>query len=64
VGPVVFEGILTAGASRAFENAIGLWLRLGYPPGVELVVDGRLVGLPASASPIDVTVNTATASTT
>jgi Domain of unknown function (DUF4115) len=61
VGPVVFEGILTPGASRAFENAVGLWLRLGYPPGVVLAVDGRAVGLPASASPIDVTVNSATA---
>jgi Domain of unknown function (DUF4115) len=63
LGPVVFEGILGPGASRAFENAIGLWIRLGYPPGVVLAVDGRPVGLPASASPIDVTVNTATAST-
>jgi hypothetical protein len=62
IGPVVFEGVLDPGASRAFENAVGLWLRLGYPPGVVLAVDGRPVGLPTSASPIDVTVNSATAS--
>ena len=63
IGPVLFQGILGPGASRAFENAVGLWLRLGYPPGVALAVDGRPVGLPSSASPIDVTVNSATAST-
>ena len=63
IGPLVFEGVLSPGASRAFENAVGLWLRLGYPPGVILAVDGRPVGLPSSASPIDVTVNSATAST-
>ncbi len=63
IGPVVFEGILGPGASQSFENAVGLWLRLGYPPGVALAVDGRPVGLPTSASPIDVTVNSATAST-
>jgi Domain of unknown function (DUF4115) len=63
IGPVVFEGILSPGASQTFENAVGLWLRLGYPAGVVLAVDGRPVGLPTSASPIDVTVNSATAST-
>jgi hypothetical protein len=63
IGPVVFEGILGPGASRAFENAVGLWIRLGYPPGVVLAVDGRPVGLPASASPLDVTVNSAEANT-
>jgi hypothetical protein len=61
LGPVVFEGILGPGASQSFENAVGLWVRLGYPPGVALVVDGRPVGLPASASPLDVTVNSAEA---
>jgi len=61
LGPVVFEGILGPGASRAFENAVGLWVRIGYPAGVVLAVDGRPVGLPASASPLDVTVNSATA---
>jgi Domain of unknown function (DUF4115) len=61
IGPVVFEGILGPGASRAFENAVGLWIRLGYPPGVVLAVDGRPLGLPASASPLDVTVNSAAA---
>jgi hypothetical protein len=63
IGPVVFEGILGPGVSRAFENAVGLWIRLGYPPGVVLAVDGRPVGLPASASPLDVTVNSAAANT-
>ncbi|HUJ65191.1 MAG TPA: DUF4115 domain-containing protein, partial [Acidimicrobiales bacterium] len=61
LGPVVFEGILGPGASRAFENAVGLWMRIGYPAGVALAVDGRPVGLPSSASPLDVTVNSATA---
>ncbi len=63
IGPIVFEGVLGPGASRAFENAVGLWVRLGYPPGVALAVDGRPVGLPASASPLDVTVNSAAANT-
>jgi hypothetical protein len=63
IGPVVFEGILGPGASRAFENAVGLWIRLGYPPGVVLAVDGRQVGLPASDSPLDITVNSATGNT-
>jgi hypothetical protein len=62
-GPVLYEGVLGPGAKPAFENAGGLWLRLGYPPGVAVHVDGQQVGLPASAAPLDVTVDSAATTT-
>ena len=61
-GPILFEGVLAPGVERAFANAVGLWLRLGYPPGVAIEVDGKHLGLPTSAAPLDVTVGTSTAS--
>jgi hypothetical protein len=58
-GPLLFEGLLVAGSSHAFSNPSGVWLRLGYPPGVSVQVDGSRVNLPATGQPYDVFVQTA-----
>jgi hypothetical protein len=53
-GPVIFTGTLAAGARQAFQSSTGLWIRLGYPPGVTIQVDGHALTLPATNSPFDV----------
>jgi hypothetical protein len=53
-GQVIFSGTLTAGTSQAFQSSGGLWMRLGYPPGVTIKVDGYALTLPATGSPFDV----------
>jgi hypothetical protein len=53
-GQVIFSGTLPAGAHQAFQVSSGLWMRLGYPPGVTIDVDGQPLTLPASAAPFDV----------
>jgi hypothetical protein len=55
-GPVVFQGILTAGEQRAFTNLTGLWVRLGYPSGVTIQIDRTTITIPPSSSPFDITV--------
>jgi hypothetical protein len=55
-GPILFEGDLGPGASHAFTNQSGIWLRVGYPAGVSLMLDGSPVKLPATGSPYDVSV--------
>ena len=58
-GPVAYEGILQAGASRSFSAANGLWMRLGNPGGVQVQINGAAVNLPTAANPFNITVNTA-----
>jgi hypothetical protein len=58
-GPLVYQGILSSGDHKSFSALPGLWLRLGYPVGVGLQLDGVALNLPASASPYDVTVEIA-----
>ena len=55
-GPVIFSGILDPGDHRTFEEPAGVWLRLGYPNGVAVQINGSAVGLPATSSPLDVSV--------
>ena len=56
-GPVVFEGILSSGEQKSFSDlAGGLWLRIGYPPGVVMHIDGSTVTVPSVPAPYDVTV--------
>jgi hypothetical protein len=55
-GPVIFAGILAPGDHRTFREPAGLWLRLGYPNGVAIQINGSTVGLPATSSPFDVSV--------
>jgi hypothetical protein len=52
----MFEGILGPGDQRAFTNLTGLWLRLGYPAGVTIQIDGTTITIPPSSTPFDVTV--------
>jgi hypothetical protein len=54
-GAVLYQGVMTAGMARSFA-APGLWVRIGYPEGVNLEIDGSAVSLPASGSPFNVTV--------
>jgi len=53
-GPMVFTGILGPGQSRSFQSAQGLWLRLGYPPGMTMTVNGHTLPLPANPAPLNV----------
>ena len=55
-GPVIFSGILDPGDHRTFEEPAGVWLRLGYPNGVAVQINGSAVGLPTTSSPLDVSV--------
>jgi RodZ C-terminal domain len=54
-GALLYQGVMTAGTARSFA-APGLWMRIGYPEGVNLEIDGSAVSLPASGSPFNVTV--------
>ena len=58
-GPVMYEGIMQAGASQSFSAGGGVWLRLGDPGGVQLRINGSAVQLPNAANPFNVTVTTA-----
>jgi hypothetical protein len=53
----MFEGTMTAGARHTFSNPAGIWLRLGNPGAVTLVVNGVSIDLPAAGhgtAPFDV----------
>jgi hypothetical protein len=54
-GPVLFEGVLEAGDRQELAIDGPVWLRIGNPPGVEVAVDGAVLGdLPAESVPINV----------
>lgn len=57
-GPIVFEGVLTAGDQRSWTDPGGLWVRLGYPSGVAVQVNGTALHVP-TAGPYNITVNSA-----
>jgi cytoskeleton protein RodZ len=49
---VVFEGIVPAGESRAFQSPDAIRVRLGNAGGVRLVLNGRQLGSPAARGQI------------
>ena len=59
-GPVVYQGTLPAGAAQSFHLVAPIWLRLGDPAGMKLVIDGAPVTLPATSNPFDVAVTAPT----
>ncbi|HVA73278.1 MAG TPA: DUF4115 domain-containing protein [Acidimicrobiales bacterium] len=63
-GPIVFEGLLAPGDRKSFGALPGLWLRIGNPAGLNVVVDGTAIPLPPTATPYEVTVESATAPST
>jgi Domain of unknown function (DUF4115) len=63
-GSVVFEGTLSPGQQKVFDNLPGMWLRVGNPPGLVVEVDGTNIGMPGVPVPYDVTVNDASSGST
>jgi hypothetical protein len=64
-GSVMYQGTMAARAQQTFSDPEGVWLRLGNPGAVTLVVNGVSIDLPAAghgSAPFDVLVRTATGS--
>ncbi|HUJ65323.1 MAG TPA: RodZ domain-containing protein [Acidimicrobiales bacterium] len=62
-GPIIYQAVIPAGDRHAFDDLPGLWIRLGYPSGITMRVNGVPIALPGSG-PFDVTVESdASAST-
>ena len=51
-GKLVFQGLLSAGQTRAFHDGKGLRMVIGNAPAVDLVVDGRDIGAPKSSGSV------------
>ena len=45
--------VLTQGETMTFEAKETMFIRLGYPAGVEIVVNGQNIGSPGGQNPID-----------
>lgn len=54
-GEVLYEGTLAAGVSRRFALGRGLWIRVGWGPGLRAVAAGRAVALPDGTGDLRVT---------
>ena len=52
--PLYFD-TLPVGETATFEARNGMFIRLGYPAGVELTVNGRSLGSPGGEDPITIT---------
>lgn len=46
--------VIPLGSSLTFTGEKKVFLRLGYPAGVELIVNGRNIGSPGGVNPIDI----------
>lgn len=51
-GVVVFSQTIPAGSSETFEASEQMSLRLGFPEGIDLIVNGRDLGTPGGPNPI------------
>lgn len=51
----LYYDTLAAGASATFDAEKRMHIRLGYPAGVELTVNGRSLGSPGGETPIELT---------
>ena len=54
-GPVVYTGLLGPSEQKTFPDSGTLWMRVGFPAGLHVAVDGTPVPLPASSNPYDLT---------
>ena len=52
-GDQLFYSTLAAGESETFRAEKKMYIRLGYPAGVELIVNGENLGSPGGQEPID-----------
>jgi hypothetical protein len=50
-GPVVFTATMTGGQRQTLPSGQTLWTRLGYPPGVSIVINGTPLAAPALSTP-------------
>jgi hypothetical protein len=50
-GPSVFSATLTSGQRQTLPSGQTLWIRLGYPPGVSIVINGTPLAAPALSTP-------------
>lgn len=51
-GVVVFSQTIPAGSSETFEASEQMSLRLGFPEGIDLIVNGNNLGAPGGPNPI------------
>lgn len=61
-GGATFEGILTPGEMKSFPALPGIWMRIGNPAGLNVIVDGTAIPLPPAAIPYQVIVESTAAS--
>lgn len=54
-GVTLFSGTLTKGQAESFKSKV-LWLRLGNPPAVRLIVQGKTQKALSGAEPVDLTI--------
>ncbi|HEV3471635.1 MAG TPA: RodZ domain-containing protein, partial [Actinomycetota bacterium] len=52
-GEQLYYDTLAAGESETFTAENRMFVRLGYPQGVELIVNGRNIGSPGGDDPIE-----------
>lgn len=52
-GEQLYYDTLAVGESETFKSAHRMFVRLGYPQGVELIVNGRNIGSPGGDDPIE-----------
>ena len=50
----LYYKVLTAGDNELFRATDKMYIRLGYPAGVELIVNGKNIGSPGGQDPIDI----------
>lgn len=60
-GAATFEGTLAPGEVKSFRALPGIWMRIGNPAGLNVIVDGTAIPLPPAAIPFQVTVESAAA---
>ena len=52
-GPAIFTGLLTPAEQRSFAATGPVGMRIGFPAGLQVTVDGEAIPLPASSNPYD-----------
>jgi cytoskeletal protein RodZ len=50
----LYYKVLTSGDNELFRATDKMYIRLGYPAGVELIVNGKNIGSPGGQDPIDI----------
>lgn len=52
-GPAVFTGLVAPGWQHSFAGSGGMWMRIGYPAGLKVSVNGQAVAVPSTSNPYD-----------